>query len=227
MFRVTFTNALLMASAFSIALPGMAADSAPLTLKVNYQPAACGVNLSSQHTDFGDISPQSLTNNATGTPLNTPNPVEINVTCSGEVALAVMFIDHRKSSTVEGLDYNGPQGKLGNLSKQHVFGLGYDSQGSTIGGWVPYLSQVRINGEPTPFALVNQDGLPDAISSQSSEKIMPDHGFTPVNHLAQVQKFTQLHANMHTVTTLSPLSKLSLRDEVRIDGNITVQITYL
>lgn len=59
MFRVTFTNALLMASAFSIAPLGMAADSAPLTLKVNYQPAACGVNLSSQHTDFGDISPKA------------------------------------------------------------------------------------------------------------------------------------------------------------------------
>lgn len=227
MFKINIVKAIILVTAFSVLQPCMAADSAPLTLKVNYQPAACSVNLSSQHADFGDIPPQSLSNNATGTPLNTPNPVDISVICSGEVAVAIMFVDHRKSSSAEGLDYIGPQGKLGNLSKQQVFGLGHDSQGSAIGGWVPYLSRIITNGTPANFGLINHDGQLDTTISQPSGKIMPSYGFTPVNHLAQAQKFTQLNASMHPVSSISPLSKLSLRDEVRIDGNITVQITYL
>lgn len=227
MLKINMVRAMILAATFSVLQSGMAADSALLTLKVNYQPAACSVNLSNQQADFGDISPQSLSNNATGTPLPLPNPVDISVICSGEVAAAIMFVDHRKNSIAEGLDYIGPQGKLGNLGKQQVFGLGTDSQGAAIGGWVPYLSQIIANGAPTNFGLINHDGQLDATISQPSGNIMPNHAFTPVNHLAQTQKFTQLNASMYAVSSLNPISKLSLRDEVRIDGNITVQIIYL
>ncbi|MCB5309656.1 fimbrial protein [Yersinia massiliensis] len=227
MLKINMVRAMILVATFSVLQSAMAADSAPLTLKVNYQPAACSVNLSNQQADFGDISPQSLSNNAAGTPLPPPNPVDISVICSGEVAAAIMFVDHRKNSIAEGLNYIGPQGKLGNLGKQQVFGLGTDSQGTAIGGWVPYLSQIIANGAPTNFGLINHDGQLDATVSQPSGKIMPSHGFTPVNHLAQVQKFTQLNASMYAVSSINPVSKLSLRDEVRIDGNITVQIIYL
>lgn len=186
-----------------------AASSTDLTVKGIITPSACSPTLSNGGSlDFGKISSSDLRND-----LHTYLPsqkLQMTVTCEGATMMALEAKDNREGTESSGDYYNFGLGLINGTEK-----LGYltisprnrIADGVAVDGIVSWDGGLTWGREP----LMVDDGL---------YSVAPTGTLTPV----PVTVFT---TDLSVTAVIAPAQKLTLDNEVSMDGSVTLTVRYL
>ena len=185
-----------------------AASNTDLAIKGSITPSACELLMSSGGVvDFGKMSAKTL-NAEQFTSL--PNQaMEFSVRCEGPTFFTLNTIDNRAGSSA-------------NHDSWH--GLGMTPDGEKLGGAALALRELVADGIPAR-PIVSEDGGMTWKAAVALNHVM----LTAVamgNELAPIA-VKNLDAQLSLYTHIAPAERLTLIDEVPVDGHATVQLNYL
>lgn len=187
----------------------LAASSVDLTVKGLITPSACTPTLSGGGTvDYGKISAKDLNvDKPTDLP---PQTLQFNVTCDAATLIAMEAKDNR-----EGSDSN---------NDEMEFGLGLINGTEKLGNMTLRLLSTVADGTP-----VNTVGSYDGgVTWGSNRNLERTNILAPatsgVNAPIPVELWT---ADLYIAPQIAKTSGLTLTNEVKIDGSVTLTVRYL
>ena len=208
-----YLAALSASALISVAPAALAASSADLTVTGLITPQACTPSLSNGGViDNGKISAKDLnpdTNTLVGT-----HPLQLSVTCSAPIAIALYGIDNKASSSLA----------------DNYFGLGFTDTGEKIGIFGARIISATADGSTIKPIRSTDISAPrpwwePAHLMGKGEYTSVGTGVPGGRHIpSPVQNLTM---DLDVDTYIAPANSLTLTDEVKIDGSATFELTYL
>jgi type 1 fimbria pilin len=205
--------ALSATALISVAPFAVAASSTDLTVTGVITPQACTPSLSNGGIiDNGKISAKDLnldTNTRVGV-----HPMQLSVTCSAPMAVALYGIDNQASSTLA----------------DNYFGLGFTDKGEKIGIFRADIKSAMADGSTlTPIRAYDISGTrPDWVRIE----VLGKDQYTSAGTSAPGGRYIpspveNLTMDLEVVTYIAPANSLTLTDEIKMDGSATFELTYL
>ncbi len=185
-----------------------AASNTDLTVKGSITPSACAPLISGGGVvDFGKMSAKSL-NAEQHTVLPNQN-MQLSVRCEGPTFFTLNTIDNRAGSSA---------------NHDHWHGLGMTPNDEKIGGSTFHLYTPVADGAAARIITSSDGGVTWAPTNQLNHiwltAVASSNGLVPI----AVRDFD---AQIRLYTHVAPADRLTLLDEVPIDGHATVQLKYL
>jgi type 1 fimbria pilin len=209
-----FTTTLLaLAIASSAALaPTASAQSADVSIGGRIYPGACTLSLGSDGiADLGDIRAETLNQDAE-TRLATAS-LPFDVTCQSNVRFAL-----------EGTD------NTGSSDNPTLYGLGMTPADERIGRMSIHLANYTTSTQFAYYTYSTDNGMTWSNSLPNAAAIRPDRmaGFTgTTNSSAGPAAIRFVRGNLELQPTIRPASGLTFTEDVQINGNVTLSLTYL
>lgn len=202
-------NILAGALALTCASNAFAASSVDLSVRGTITPNACVPSVSNNgETDLGKISAKDLRPDL---PTYLPRQVlQMTVTCDGTTLMAIESKDNR-----EGTEYS---------NDYYNFGLGLTPNDEKLG----YLT-VGTSNRLADGVTVRGIGSRDGGVTWDLENTLMDDG---INSVAATGTMTpiplqQLTMDLSIGAVIAPATRLTLSNEVPIDGSVTMTVRYL
>lgn len=185
-----------------------AASNTDLTVKGSITPSACAPLISGGGVvDFGKMSAKSL-NTEQHTVLPNQN-MQLSVRCEAPTFFTLNTIDNRAGSSA---------------NHDHWHGLGMTPNDEKIGGSTFHLYTPVADGAAARIITSSDGGVSWAPTNQLNHiwltAVASSNGLVPI----AVRDFD---AQIRLYTHVAPADRLTLLDEVHIDGHATVQLKYL
>lgn len=192
-----------------LAPPAFAASSMDLAVRGSITPNACEPLIGGEGTiDYGKMSFATLNpDHHTALPAQT---MPISVRCEGPTFFTLTTIDNRAGTSA---------------NHEHWHGLGLTPDGEKIGGAAFHLHNAVADGAPAHL-IVSWDGgmswAPDNVLSSATLTAISTSNTDLVPAAVK-----DLDADIGVLTHLVPTDRITLTDEVPLDGYATVQLSYL
>lgn len=192
-----------------LAPPAFAASSMDLAVTGSITPNACEPLISGEGTiDYGKMSFSAL-NPEQHTPLPAQT-MPISVRCEGPTFFTLTTIDNRAGTSANHANWHG---------------LGLTPTGEKIGGAAFHLYNPVADGAPAHLITSWDGGMtwePDDTLSHTSLTAVAASNTDLVPAAV-----TDFDADIGVLSHLAPANGMTLTDEVPLDGNATVQLSYL
>ena len=208
----------------SVELATMAATR-DLTLQADIQPGRCNVEVK-RHISFGRLRSTDINRRGTSTRISANQGGRLQVLCDAPMLVAFRITrDERADSAVapEGLDATYPDARL--------FGLGKTPAGQNIGAYVLLWSARATSDRGELHATHSIDG--GRSWAPANGALIADHDSAARVGYAHAEgtrtgplAVKALDVALDATIFIAPASSLSIDDEVRADGLITVEIIY-
>lgn len=191
-----------------LAPPAFAASTSDLSVKGSITPSACEPLISGGGVvDFGKISVGSL--NADQFTALPNQSLHLSVRCEGATFFTLNTVDNRAGTSA---------------NHDYWHGLGMTPNNEKIGGSSFHLYTPVADGVAARIINSNDGGVSWIPASQLNHLWLTAIARGSNNVPAAVQEFD---AEIRLYTHIAPTERLTLLDEVPIDGHATVQLTYL
>lgn len=204
---------LAAAACASVLTPVMAAEEVTLSVTGSVIPGACSVTLSGADIDFGTLRAESL-NEASLTELPAKQ-VSYTTTCPSPRAVGISWVDN-KAGTAYNQDSSG-------------FGLG-EHNGKKIGVYYLVHNGFSDGADGVIGPLINSSngGVTwESVSSWAADangNNMMSYANEGTTTPAQYDRYT---GRFHLSAYIAPTKDLELSENIEIEGNATMSLTYL
>lgn len=209
-----FTTAMLSLAAATAAAfaPNAFAQSADVSIEGRIYPGACAVSLgNSGIADVGEIRAETL--NQDGETRLAKAFLALDVTCQSNVRFALEGTDNTDSSTAAAM-----------------YGLGMTPADERIGRMSVHLTNYAISTQLAYYTSSTDDGKSWSRSLALAASIAPDRmvGFTGTsNSSAGPAAIRFVRGNLEIQPIIRSASQLTLTEDVQINGNVTLSVSYL
>ncbi|HEL7748607.1 DUF1120 domain-containing protein [Stenotrophomonas maltophilia] len=207
-----------------------AAETADITVSGTLSPSACDLALTRTNFEIGRVSfddlnetePTALTGGSRG--------AAISVNCTADTKFALQVIDN-KSGTANA-DVVSALGS--EAAADRLFGLGTDSSGNNIGGYLVRFNQTATGdaGGDTAVAAQNVNTSDGSTWSRfGSRAIVPSIGragwAVTSGSSVEPDAFTSIDGSLSIQPAVAALEDLDGGSAIDLDGNATVVLHYL
>lgn len=199
--------------------------SRELTLQADVQPGRCNVDVV-RHLSFGRLRSADLDSHGASTRVPAIQSGQLQVLCDGPMPFALRVMRDERAGTAAapaGLDATYPDSQL--------FGLGKTPAGENIGAYVLQWGASATSDRGELHAAHSVDG--SRSWAPAGGAIMADHGSAErVGYAVATQSamgplaVKALGVTLDATIFIAPKPSLSLGEEIRADGLMTVEIIY-
>ncbi|WP_448631958.1 MULTISPECIES: DUF1120 domain-containing protein [Pseudomonas fluorescens group] len=214
-------NSFALAAVGALALACTSVQAADLQVTGNISPGSCSLNIPTLAVDYGRVSANDLSpiNYTRLGKLSTP----FNITCDGPTLVGLSAADNRAASKEHmAMTVIDPWLAL----PINCFGLGASADGGKIGAFSLHVRNYSVDGS-TDFETISQAGntwfeaddimrsKPDRILTWSAIGARSPHLLTTVTGEFQIE------------AAINNTTELVVSDDLQIDGNATLELTYI
>ncbi|MGY2274194.1 MULTISPECIES: DUF1120 domain-containing protein [Pseudomonas] len=204
------THHLLITALLASAGHAVAASSVDLSVKGSITPSACTPSMSSSGTvDYGKLSVKDL--NADKITRMPPEYLQLRVACDAATLFAIQGHDNRAGSSPH---------------DEGNYGLGLINGDEKLGSFYVNLSAAVADDVPSRFITSHDGGetwnpwAGGGLWVGGTTAVADNSSFTPLATKV-------LTAEMEIRSLIEPTNKLTLTEEVPIDGSVAVTVKYL
>ncbi|MDK2375045.1 DUF1120 domain-containing protein [Serratia fonticola] len=227
--KLTPNVALAAILSFTVFAAFAANDSASLVVKGRIVPPACDLKLSDSVVDFGDIHPGDL-KWGEFTVLKDKN-FNLSITCAAPSRVALNAVDNRRNTRVipYGVDMAVGVPTTTNAN-YYLFGLGQTGT-SKIGSFSLWSdSTYTVDGKNisrSAIYSINGGSSWDSFRTLFISTVLASSKKEGGEHPNIPHPFKTLSAKMNLRAAINKPSELDFTKELKLDGQINIQLTYL
>jgi type 1 fimbria pilin len=208
-----YLAALSATALIGVAPYALAGPSADLRVTGLITPVACTPSLSDGGViDIGKVPAKNL--NMDTVTLVDSRPMQLSVSCTAPIGVALLGIDNNASSALY----------------DNYYGLGFTDDGQKIGMFRPNIKSAQADGQAlTPIHSTDIDGPKKSwqLTSYLGKNELTSAG-TPRGSSSYTPALVEnLTMELEVVTYIAPGKSLTLTEDIKMNGSATFELTYL